>query len=109
MFKVQIKAGAKLLDKKLGIVWLERQDLEKLDLSETCNCVVGQAYPDRSYISAISDLFGIDETDDNEDHLFIESEQHGFTTSDYREYPTLTEEWKQFIQERMDKQAINGR
>lgn len=99
-FKKQIEAGAKLLDKKIGPAWIEIIDLDRLDLSDSCNCVVGQACPDKGYVESLIDLFGEDSEEDGEDHLFNKSDSHGFATENYAEYPDLTLEWKAYIQER---------
>lgn len=40
VFRHQIEAGAKLLDEKVP-GWVDMIDLEELDISDTCNCVVG--------------------------------------------------------------------
>lgn len=101
MFENQIKAGMTLLDEKVP-GWEKKIDFEELDLSETSFCIVGQVFPDRSYYDVMEDLFGIDI--ENDDHLFKKSDSCGFATSDFRKYPELTEEWKQFIQDRRTKQ-----
>jgi hypothetical protein len=103
MFTEQIKAGADLLEEKIGPVWLERQNLERLCLADPCNCVVAQACPDKGYIEALMDLFGVESEDWDED-LFNKSDNCGFATGDVREYPTLTDEWKAYIQDRRTKQ-----
>ncbi len=101
MFKDQIEAGAKLLEDKIGPVWLERQDLEKLDLSDTCNCIVGQACPDKSYLWALMDLL-----EDRTDEVIDTSIAYGFATEDGRNYPELTQEWKHLITERREQKNV---
>ena len=93
MFKNKVAKGAALMDKELP-GWEKKIDLERLDLGDICNCVVGQLYPDESYITAVYDLLGI--------NSIIESttDEYGFSASEWRDYPSLTREWKQLIQER---------
>jgi hypothetical protein len=97
MFTEQIKAGAKLLDEKKPD-WLERQNLESLNLSDPCSCVVAQSCPDMHYVDALVELFEVD--DDEEVDLFEMSSNHGFATDCIGEYPQLTKGWKAYIQER---------
>ena len=95
MFKDQIEAGAKLLDEKLP-GWVEKQNLEELDLSNPYNCVVGQACPDQGYTSTICELLLPDEKLDT----FDQTVNHGFATSHPETYPQLTKEWKAYITDR---------
>lgn len=93
VFTKEIEAGAKLLGEKLPS-WVEVVDLEKLDLRDTCNCVVGQVFPDRSYLGALEDLIGYGEDDP------YRSDDFGFSVYNSKDYPKLTEEWKTYIMER---------
>jgi len=40
-----VERGAALLDERLGPDWDEQIDLNRLDLSSNCNCIVGQLNP----------------------------------------------------------------
>lgn len=107
MFKDQIEAGASLLDEKIPD-WVAMQDLEDLDLSDTCNCVVGQSQPDKAYIDTLMELFDV-----SDDQVALDkSMEYGFCIPDgydYKEYPQLTQEWIAFIEERRaQKQVTNA-
>lgn len=97
--KQEIENGAALLDKKAP-GWRERINLELLDLNNMCRCVVGQSYPDRSYVEALMEL--LDEEDEqvalNMSHLY------GFAIppdGKYEDYIPLTQEWKGYIEGRL--------
>ncbi len=98
MFKEQIEVGAKLLDEKLGPVWLERQNLEILDLGHACNCIIGQVYECKSgndYCISLDTFFP-------DQDIFLASYDHGFSTPD-DDFEELTEEWKDYIEERREQ------
>ena len=98
-FRQQIEAGAKLLDEKVP-GWVERQNLEKLDISDIDNCVVGQTFPDRPYTEALMELF---DEDDEQSALHM-SLQYGFcipSDRTYEGYSQLTEEWIEYIEGRL--------
>lgn len=44
MFETQIARGVEYLDQKEGPDWVERINLDTLELSSSCNCVIGQLY-----------------------------------------------------------------
>lgn len=98
IFRKQIEAGAKLLDEKRP-EWVDLIDLSDLDLGDTCNCVIGQVFFEKTYISALMDLFG------EEDELKANdlSHDYGFATRSLQgfSYETLTQEWIEYIEGRL--------
>lgn len=104
MFKKQIEAGASLLDEKVP-GWESKIDLEELDLSDTYFCVIGQLFPHTRYVKVICEVFWSD-LDQDTSQLSI---NHGFALDVFSEYPALTKEWKQFIQERRDEPVFSLR
>jgi hypothetical protein len=106
MFKDQIEAGAKLLDEKLGQGWEDRLDLEKLDLGDDCNCIVGQLYG--NFWKDAPRLFP------EGSNVIKASISHGFNTdpvydpdADDGILHALTLEWKAYIQERRSHVSTN--
>lgn len=99
MFKNKVAKGAAVLDKKHP-TWESMQDLERLDLGDVCDCIIGQAYPDEPYIVVIYDLLGTEAISDSE------TDEYGFSTPDCRDYPALTQEWKQFITKRREQKNV---
>jgi hypothetical protein len=101
----EIEAGSALLDEKAS-GWIERINLELLDLSNTCDCVVGQLFPNISYLNALEVLFG---KDSDENDVVAMSRGCGFSIDCYglsfqkRDalYSQLTQEWKEYIRERI--------
>jgi hypothetical protein len=95
MIKDRIARGAKLLDEKVP-GWIDKINLEELNLEDICDCVVGQAFPDQSYCSVICDVLWPD-LKDNTAILLID---HGFAIDGYPGYHILTQKWKDYIRER---------
>jgi hypothetical protein len=112
MFNEEIKAGAALLDENIP-EWEERQDLDFLDLMESCHCVLGQSEDIRDYWYTLKKLFPHAQTDQE---LFDLSAEHGFsvkladserlTEKDSQNYDRLTREWKQLITKRREKKNV---
>lgn len=102
MFQEQIEKGAKLLDEKLP-EWLEKQKLSKLNLRMPCNCILGQAYPEKNYSNALWDLFPgqYDQLQASIEHGFsINNKRERTDEEDTQEWRQLTNEWKSYIIER---------
>jgi hypothetical protein len=54
-YKTAVKRGAKLLDEKEP-GWRALVDVDELDMSSACNCVVGQVFSGVAYFKAIIEL-----------------------------------------------------
>lgn len=99
-FKKQIETGAALLDVKIPN-WVAKQDLEMLDISHACLCVVGQSCGMRSsqdYWDRMMEWFPSQDQ-------FQAGYDHGFSVegcSD-EDLAQLTDEWKAYITERMEQ------
>lgn len=64
--EVRVKQGMAVLDEKHGPEWVYQIDLETLEMSSTCMCVLGQMYgtdDDAGYYPGLEDLFGQGWTD----------------------------------------------
>jgi hypothetical protein len=95
----RVAAGAAFLDKhEPG--WVERIDLDRLNLNHTCNCVLGQAFADKSEWSNRYYDSGYDYARARF-RLLRGGAGFGFDTADdYEPYEPLAAEWKRVITER---------
>ena len=99
MFREQIEAGAKLLDEKVP-GWVDKIDLEELDLGDCSDCAIGQVFPDDDFSDALRDLLGI-----HSDEVHNLSHQYGFCIppgGNWGDYSQLTQEWIEYIDGRLE-------
>ena len=100
-FQPRVDKGCKLLDERLGPEWVEKIDLEILNLEFGCACVLGQLCIDivgggHTYGLAAQALFPNRAFVDND-----AAEEHGFILQDTpHDYPALTECWTRTIARR---------
>jgi hypothetical protein len=95
----RVAAGAAFLDEH-DPGWWERIHLGRLDLNHTCNCVLGQAFADKSEWSNRYYGSGYDYALARF-RLFCGGAGLGFDTEDdYEPYEPLAAEWKRVITER---------
>lgn len=88
----RVAAGAEWLDQhEPG--WVERIDLDRLDLASACRCVLGQL--DTYYYAAACYRLGIDTK--------TQAYQLGFNDADAR-FTHLTTAWRELIQQRRAEQ-----
>ena len=95
-----VERGAELLDEKCGPDWPERIDLDKLNLGDTCHCVLGQLHP-RAGASYYSYYRG-------PDHVGVsrrDAWRYGFTTGSVRSFERLTAAWRRLIESRRAARA----
>jgi len=85
-----VERGAALLDERLP-GWEDRIDLDKLDLSSTCNCVVGQLYrpTPRSHLGYTEGLYTLE---------IKNPSRFGFERWPTSRYSRLTEAWRRLIE-----------
>lgn len=83
----RVAAGARWLDEhRPG--WVDRIDLETLDLGDPCRCVLGQEYGNYT--------FALDEILDD-----VSPASRGFNAwATTGEYPALTDAWRRLIEQR---------
>lgn len=102
--EILAQAGAALLDKKIPN-WVELIDLDSLEMSEPCSCVIGQiadkavnldapygAHRYMGFNTLAHHLTGLDGFDELVDH--------GFEADDYVEYNDLQTAWVELIEAR---------
>lgn len=101
-FQPRVDKGCKLLDERLGPEWVEKIDLDQLNLQSNCDCILGQTSfgvggKPYSYQSAAEILFPPIIPLDSLDHDSIEA--HGFVLYENLpwDYLALTECWRQTI------------
>ena len=82
MFKEEIARGIKLLN-RINPGWVNQIDLDKLNMTSSFDCIIGQVYGD--YCKGITRL---------EKTYYCDRYEYGFTAND--QY-TLTKEWKDAI------------
>lgn len=82
MFEKEIAKGIKLLN-KINPGWVNMINLDKLNMTSSFDCIIGQVYGD--YCKYITRL---------EKTYYFDRYEYGFTAND--QY-TLTKEWKQAI------------
>ena len=95
-----VDRGAALLDEVYGPEWDERIDLERLNLSSICNCVLGQLHPraENGYYRGLR-VTGLG-------HSFPKSSSHGFTYGRHATFEQLTNAWKRLIERRRKARAV---
>jgi hypothetical protein len=100
IMKEKIKRGADLLD-EVRPSWDGMQDLNRLDIGSSVDCVVGQSFPEMPYFLALQKLFpNQDEVQAARDHGFG-VEWHGMNHEQRDQaYDQYTQEWKSLIQAR---------
>lgn len=97
--EARVARGVALLDEKLP-GWIERIDLDKLDLASGCNCILGQTWSkgdDDGRFTAFelqADALGLYGEDEN-DYGFNAGGEDYF--EDRPEYDALTAEWRRVI------------
>lgn len=92
----RVAAGAAFLDEH-DPGWWERINLGRLDLNDTCNCVLGQAFADESEWANRCYDSGYDYARARFD-LPARGAPLGFdTTDDYEPYEPLAAEWTRVI------------
>lgn len=95
--ETRVARGVALLDEKLP-GWVDRIDLEKLDLSSACDCILGQEFDGKAiwpdllgYDIGLSELFANVEKD---------AARHGFTAGAWaaaEAWDELEGEWRRVI------------
>lgn len=94
--ETRVARGAALMDDKLP-GWVERIDLDRLDLHSSCNCILGQEFADHEdvdgevwtgYDAAQGALLN-----------YADPAEYGFDLawSEAANFPILTAEWKRVI------------
>ena len=98
MFEAQIQAGAKLLEEKVGPDWFKKIDLQRLEMFNCYNCVLGQIFGEY--------WDGLTELEDVEEGVYVSAVSSidfaracGFSTMerDGLCFDQLTQEWMDFI------------
>lgn len=102
----RVAKGVALLDKTLA-GWDGRIDLDRLDLSSTCDCILGQEFEAHSDVDMDDDWSGSSPFDVGVRELFtrwfVDAEQearlHGFNAigSTAEEFDALEAEWRRVI------------
>lgn len=83
MYEDRVKAGIKFLDENYNGNWREKINLDKLDISDHENCVLGQLFV--SYLIGIIKFVSV---------YGYNSYSMGFNDSNSYETKELTKEWK---------------
>lgn len=90
----RVAKGAALLDEKLP-GWVDRIDLDRLNVQSGCDCILGQEFSGSAtedapgFVIGLFGLFGGELT---------EAMLHGFTIGGgYDTFPALTREWRRVI------------
>lgn len=108
--RARVARGVALLDEKLP-GWAQQIDLDRLDLGNTCNCILGQGFeghPDvdmkdwvvtSPFDIGVRELFAAAMPDQDHEraarvHGFDAVSEPGYTA---QEYAALTTEWKRVI------------
>lgn len=101
--ETRVARGAALLDEKLP-GWVDRIDLDKLDIGNPCQCVLGQTWagdvhPDSNeYLAHADDLFGHSWDDDTGSNSV--DIRHGFNAFWREDAAALAAEWRRVIEAR---------
>lgn len=101
--EARVTRGAQLLDERLP-GWVDRIDLDRLNLASSCNCILGQKFGD--YLDGIDALFNCQNTDAI-NHGFDAFEDEG-ADAEAAEYEALTAEWRRVILARREQAAGQG-
>jgi hypothetical protein len=109
--EVRVARGAALLDEKLP-GWADHIELDRLRLTSSCNCVLGQAFREdvvhaNSYRAGLINLF-------DSDYAYDEAVAHGFDLGDWEAesgaaWLALTAEWKRVILSRRESASSTPR
>jgi hypothetical protein len=94
----RVAKGALFLDEREPN-WWRVIDLDALDMEEGCDCVLGQLHPRNPdeklhYLGALRQ-FELPRGPDSDEDAAL-----GFFTEDHREWPLLTEAWRDLIEAR---------
>lgn len=104
----RVAQGAALLDEKLP-GWHERIDVGRLDLGDTCDCILGQEFASHPDVDVDNDWSGTSPFDIGVRELFAapwyasagQAEAHGFDAigklGRMAEVDALTAEWRRVI------------
>lgn len=110
-----VAAGAEWLDEhEPG--WEGRIDLAKLDLSDSCRCVLGQVAPEHSYVDTLGRVFDCTWADlypslPKGAEALTWAIEHGFNKSatlPFDSYAVLDELWITLVKERHDSGTLSG-
>lgn len=95
--EARVARGAALLDEKLP-GWVDRINLDKLDLTCGCHCILGQTWDGNGDVGEEYWLHAERLFDDDSD-LFVAPADHGFNAHDGEgeEYAALAIEWRRLI------------
>jgi hypothetical protein len=89
----RVKRGMALLQEVYGDDWVEQINANRLDLSSSSECVLGQVYGE--YETGLDELWGPDGIGDGHRDRAID---HGFLEGSRTEnYPRLTETWRHVL------------
>lgn len=91
----RVRRGVALLDEKVP-GWHNRIDVDELDLTDTCHCVLGQI-TGQSYWTVIEGWLGLTSRVDFEDHGFDVVSAGIRSGRDLYEFHTLTRMWRLIV------------
>lgn len=89
--EVRVKAGMALLDEKHGPDWVHRIDVDTLQLSSSCRCVLGQLSGKRDFVAEVERVLPESKYDEGR-----AASEHGFwlRLGELHGYNELTTAWR---------------